>query len=270
MGDQGTFRKLTGKIEDFARDLVSLEVNTIVKENISGGKMPGNHHALIDISHAFRQKLIDLGAKLNDAALTKEMARNVLKKEGSPTVVFEKYGLKKVSNLREFASGRLHGYGGFSLFRKHAVLLLKDLKKEVDAAGSTLESRKKALMLIRIKDMCDQLKHLLMDAKSPFSRTDLLEMEKGNSIDLKPLILTSTQLTVLRKIWEIQTEVIVMQSIMQLDGDVLNRVNPDYLKNIKTSKVLFEMHNRGLTTSLGFWGELVDLVKHFFSAFVKG
>ena len=81
---------------------------------------------------------------------------------------------------------------------------------------------------------------------------------------LPPLKLTRRQVTRLRKIWEIGLETIVMQTVVQIDGDVVTRVDPDQLT--RESALLLEIHNRSIGVSVGYWKELVQLA----ATLVKG
>ena len=53
----------------------------------------------------------------------------------------------------------------------------------------------------------------------------------------------------IRKVWELGTEVIAMQTIVQVDGDVITRLNPTYM-NEKRYPNLQTYHNEGVNIAL--------------------
>lgn len=262
-----TFKVLSGKIEDFARDLSKLEVNTILKENIQAAKMLAPRHAIIDIGHDFMQHLSrDIGAPVSEM-------------EWDPK--FERYGIKKGEQFEAMKNGDLWGYGTISLIREQARRILVEMgnqTNQIPPGEARREFNKKANMVDRIKTNSDTIKGMLKtdvlniptENKPPKWRTFTRKQVTDPRKDVvPPLDLTSNELTQLRKIWEIRTEVIVMQSVVQLDGDVINRFNPDYAQDVEEHRVIFELHNKGVDTSLHYWSSLVDLVKNFFRSFVK-
>ncbi len=55
---------IKGQIQDIAKDLLNLEIDTIVKPNITGRKMPELNIALADIGRKYNIKLTTLGCPL--------------------------------------------------------------------------------------------------------------------------------------------------------------------------------------------------------------
>ena len=153
-------------------------------------------------------------------------------------------------------------------------------------------------MLYRIKDKSDQIKGIFnskcieyltekkVDFKEggPGESTAMCNMIPDNNpekrfitnlltraeIELnqdKPLYLDPDQLALLRKIWEVGTTEIAMQTVVQLDGDVVTRILTKYAD--KEFEILHRLHNQGVDTAIGFWKDLIGLVKDFFQDLVK-
>lgn len=62
----------------------------------------------------------------------------------------------------------------------------------------------------------------------------------------------------LRKAWDIGAETIVMQTVVQLDGDLIFRANNTVLKS--PNQHLVQAHERATGMALGYWNKLFDLV----------
>jgi hypothetical protein len=63
------------------------------------------------------------------------------------------------------------------------------------------------------------------------------------------------QMAILRKIWEVGLEDIAMQTIIQLDGDIVTRIHPRYI----TDPELQRIHHEGVQTSQTLWKQLIDI-----------
>ena len=75
------------------------------------------------------------------------------------------------------------------------------------------------------------------------------------------------ELVIIRKAWELGVEEIAMQTIIQLDGDVVTRIQPKYAQ--EGNNILYKIHNQGIGVSVSFWKELVGIVKDLAMAFVS-
>lgn len=216
---------------DILRDATSLEINTIVAETITGRKMPTPPHALVEIARAFRDKLECLGVKPPQEW------------EGLNFGSFDSFDA-----LRDAANTEIKG-----MFRDSAGEC-----RQLDA-----DEQARGAMLCRIRDMSDQAKDIMRAAerKNPETWRNNYPREQivKKNIEIE---LDYEQMIELRKIWEIRTEVIAMQTVIQLDGDVVTRVLPEYAR--EGWEALRAMHYKGVRTATSFWRGLVDLVAAFF------
>ena len=116
------------------------------------------------------------------------------------------------------------------------------------------------LMLSRIRDNSDQIKGIFEALKARSGGVDPV-YTRGNapSVSLLPM-----EVVTVRKIWEIGTETIAMQTVIHLNGDVITRMQELYTK--PENRFFIEVHDNAVQTSTGFWHRLVDTV----SAFMKG
>lgn len=66
----------------------------------------------------------------------------------------------------------------------------------------------------------------------------------------------------LRKVWEIGTEEVVMQTVLWIDGDATQRVHPAYID--KAHEQLIGIHAASVTASLSYWKSLGEIVVGLF------
>ena len=93
------------------------------------------------------------------------------------------------------------------------------------------------VILTRIYRNCDQVKAML---SRPELQSVLAEGVNRDSAGALVLPLESYEIVAVRKIWEIGTESVVMQTIAQLDGDIVTRIQrgreaavwPDPLRSV--------------------------------------
>ena len=154
--------------------------------------------------------------------------------------------------------------------------------REVDRRRLNDEDQMRLLMLERIKVMSDHIKGIFnaindrrVGRKWPsdsrkysgkdWRTNDFTRAEIETS--RPPFPVRSDELVLIRKAWEIGVEEIALQTIVQLDGDVVTRVPPRYACG--GNETLHALHNQGVSASLAVWKELVAVVKAFLENIVK-
>jgi hypothetical protein len=216
-----TAADLRKALQSVADDLFTLEVNTIIKDSIMGTVAPHVGQALIDIVHDYETKLRDLG-EVTAARPT------------SPPVA----SLAKFDELRERAS---------SLYKGEPAAI---------TPGRSL-IRSELLMLCRIRDNCDELKGIFQEVQKRTAGGVLVfSRERAPEVELLP-----AQLMSIRKIWDIGTEEIVMQTVIQLGGDVVTRLHSAYAT--ERNQPLVRIHDGSVSTSIATWNKLVETVGAF-------
>lgn len=213
-------------VKNIARDLINLEVNTILKPNMTGRKMPKPRHALIDIAKNYNRKLIELGYPLSEEP------------------------------------ENLGSYDSFQAIREMANTGIKTFRKTAKERKLTPVEDKDLIMLFRIKTMSDQIKGIFNSLNNRGVETwDNDYTREGIEGEQPPFPLRPDEIVMIRKIWEMGLEEIAMQTIIQLDGDVITRIQPQYA--VMADKTLHELHSQGVSTSLRYWRELINILKSF-------
>ena len=216
-------------LKQTARDLTTLEINTIVKHSMTARKMPLPGHAVLDIAAAYVDKLqVDLKIPL----ATPFVEQNP--REG------------EISNVQHWRQERV----------ERGTLRCNDY---------TFQCLRRAAY--RILEDCPELED--RDAIDKFlgcSRSELLERENKLGRHPQPN-LHPDEMTLLRKIWDIGVEEVVMQSTVSLSGDVINRIQSGL--EPKEAAVLLEFHREGIVSGTRMWKLIAETLVSMTGAFAK-
>jgi hypothetical protein len=227
-----------GQVANIAQDLLNLEVNTIIKPSITGSKMPRPRHALLDIGNEYVVRLQGMGVTEEDVKTVHDNQR----------------------------------YGSYQAFDKIRTVADKRINILCGLGASlTPEQEADLFMLLRIRDMSDQIKGVFNELRvrerdrqqhdNDFTHLQIEGLEPVNGRTFRPpdLNLNQNQLILLRKIWEVGTEEIAMQTVIQLDGDVVTRLLPKY--SLGKDELLHRIHQEGVKASVGFWKDLIGIAR---------
>jgi hypothetical protein len=248
-------------------DLLTLEVNIIVKSGMTARKMPDLSHALVDIVSDYDLWLCELAGRYNhiwtrllsqdprstafrnatgaDSWLVDDRGEPILELPYQPLYTGEDTPITAAT----FDALRTRARAAEAMFR----LFL--LEQELPDDGS-------AIILKRIYRNCDQIKGIL-EGRAIDGRVRSEEMEQAarrgvsrRTKDPRALPLTADEILVVRKVWEVGTEAVVMQTVAQLDGDVITRVQRARLG--PDDKPVHDLHRDAVGNALKHWQFLVD------------
>lgn len=320
--------RASNQFSTIAQDLFNIEVNIILRNNITAQKMPSPRHALLDIGKEYCAALTAMEKQrqrynrdpneksifFEDENMFEKMRQELGyiteeeqdERRRSKTVFAEVDEDMVVS--REIGA-ELGGFDAFDVLRNWADSLIDDENKERFLLPDQLA------VLPRIKDNADLLKgmysaicrrnkklnapsrpadknlekllkkreaesrispntivklskridyELTIDLTNEYSRSDLV-----NRDDIEPLPIRDADLVSIGKIWELGTEVIAMQTIVQIDGDVITRLNPNFMDEARYPK-LHDYHTQGVNIALKHWSDLVQVAKELIVATTRG
>jgi hypothetical protein len=268
--------ELKQSIIEISKNLSSLEINTILKNNMTGGGMSHPRHALINISRTY----YDQFSKIRD----QYRRRHYVVSDDKP-----EFG-------KDFISAELRQYTGsyfyFDRLREEVKALAEYICNYRLAHALSAEQEADLIMLERIKDMSDQIKGVFesvydrrsewmkhKDIRDFWDRNVITENERLRSIwdnnyahsDIvrmrPPFPISTSEYLLIRKAWEIGDEVIVMQTVVHLTGDVFTRIVPQYVG--KDKEIIQTIHNDNVKISLDMWSEIVGTVKDFFAKLIQ-
>ncbi len=215
---------LKDKVEKIAADLMNLEINTIVKDNILATKMPDPRHALLDIAKDYESRLLQIESPID----------------------YE----KTVGGAMKDTKG---GRDTFKDFCTRVERINTQAK-----SGAIQVSRSDLWILDRIRDMSGQIAGRVFQGESnnnDFTR-DLLNEKRPLPMKLDP-----EDVMLIRKAWEMGTEVVALQTVIQLDGDVVTRIQPGFSGD--EFHTIHEIHRQSTRVAVDSWNDLVLLLKDF-------
>jgi hypothetical protein len=113
------------------------------------------------------------------------------------------------------------------------------------------------MIACRIQQTSDQLLKIFQGAAKQQAVGDYTSADAHEH----PIELAPDEIVVLRKAWELGTENVVLQTVIQLDGDVVHRVKRQYVDGEHTT--LFRLHEIAIQTSVSYWKTLVEVAGEF-------
>ncbi len=242
---------------EIGRDLLNLEVNTIEKPNLTGRKMPVLPHALLDIVEYY---LTFLTRKLELTSFWELDREN--RAIWQPSI-------KQPEDIVDWSGLRItNGPESFDKLRWAAARALwaEDIQHHFDDS--------ERVVLYRIRRNCDQLKSIIYDLKNDNPQWDDLLNERTRlellTEELRYLTLPKLAVdyaVVIRKIWDIGTESVLMQTVVQIDGDVITRIQKGLSGKKRT--LILKTHELGVYMSLRHWHKLFDIVKEIAGGLIE-
>ena len=243
-------------LSDLAHDLINIEVNTIRATGITGRKMPSWPHALIDIAAIYRRYLlttahVDLQPfwrKSNDDDLAVESSRFL---ESAQTDGLE-------AKTDEVTFSRLRYAAAWALNNRN------------DANHPVNEDERE--ILFRIRRNCDQIKGLLRTIKGNDRYKDFVgrsRSELAQSYETKGTVapnLPTASLVQIRKIWDIGVDKVMLQTVIQLDGDVINRVTPDASD---PQAPIWQAHEKMIGLGMTHWRTMFEILSRLVGGVFK-
>ena len=279
---------------DLAKGLLSLEINTIQKEGMSAQKMPTAPNALIEVAQAYWnflcQRAVDFGlsgtplpewadilSKSFDWARepfpqregadrpiadTKREPRPpgynaTFLKDPPSTVTFA-----VLDDLREIATWMAEMQLRTAAVAEGSGAIFASLREQLSSrhisdarmAARNFRAPERAIFH-RIRRNCDQLKEIA-------SRLGTIERTTGEDK------FTTSELIQIRKAWDIGTELVLMQTVIQIDGDVVNRFQTGMDDPSKAQ--LQALHAGAVDLSFKYWRWMIDTLAALAGSAVSG
>lgn len=215
--EQDELDRFFGQVTGFLADVTKLEVNTIICTEITGNKMPPSRAALAEVLEAYASKLHGVEA---DAARTSwtEAKRAAISSALKATI-------------------RDESDGGLSPL----VSACRQLDDELQGLQATE---------VAMHDASTQTTELV---NLVLSRLDRL-LSRG--LLPAPRSFTHRQLLTLRKAWELREAEVLAQTTVQLDGDLITRINARHVSDDSG----LQIHNEAVSRATAGWRVLAELL----------
>ena len=228
-----------------ARSLLNIEVNTIVRDNMTAEQMPPAPHALLDIAQNYADTLsefgVDMPAYCEDPAMDPARAPPSWVPAPAGSI-----GAKLTVSPDTF--NRLRWAAQWTSMSNNP-------------AAARLSPAQRVL-LDRIVNNSDTIKEMFKSFDQRFiqqffgkTRSDLA----GAKIEPNSYSVTPDDLIDLQKIWDIGVEEIVAQTVVFVNGAITTRVQ-QALRG-PGSEALFSIHRQSIDVSVSCWRYLLDAVR---------
>ncbi len=253
-------------------DLLNLEIDVIIKPGMTARKMPEPPHALLDVIGAYDTYICQVGNRLNP--IWEEMGRPAVQvrpgsespKPQSPNRQTDPVTGRLTVPLRTESVPDVISEEVFDNLRERAVEAEAVYRRLVTADDRRrVPEDETGVILTRIFRNCDQIKAML--TRPAVSAVVGSGVDRDNAMTLV-LPLESSEIVALRKIWEIGTESVVMQTIAQLDGDIVTRIQRG--RDAAAYKPLHDLHQEAVASALKHWQFLAQTVATFLSSVLRG
>lgn len=239
-GTDESEKKKTSAINKLLDDITTLEINTIIKEGMTAAPQPEC------IEETLRQLFVRYIRRMD--------------------VVISKYGFKDVYHFNESTNVK-------SFHRK-----IKDFRKFLLPSDTKPENRIDEgdyIRLLRMLSFCE-----FLYAKS-YSKEDRFVIKikpyvdgLGENVYLLDmtdtgkyrLIMDVRDRVKIKRMFDLGTESIVLQTRFGLDGDVITRVEANFAN--KPKEVVLGIHDKQTDLTVNYWKSLVKLIKDFVSEFI--
>jgi len=255
-----------GELRNLARDLLNIETNTVLSSGITGRKMPSYPHALQDILGKYANFLAD-EVGINVDKFCREFDEAVRRQASEPddpdTASLENdraaRAIEPDFTVGSFSTPLANGPWSFYLLRWLAANALRQTERRIPEQHVSV--------VTRIRVSSDQLKIVTRELKklgggNPYidvTRDAILALEAKTGAE-RPAIPPAPPeaLTMIRKIWDIGADVIVFQTVQQLDGDVIFRVRRGL--DLSKRQVLLEAHQQACNVAMSYWRTMFELI----------
>jgi hypothetical protein len=234
-----------------ARSLLNIEVNTIVRDNMTGEPMPTVPHALLDTAGEYATMLCELGVDL--PAYFKPDA-------GDPAAIVPAW-LDTPASVSDNLTVSADTFDRLRWAAKWAGSTQSPLAARVTPA--------KRVLLDRIVNNSDAIKEMFKrfdPSMQPFlgkTRAQLLE----TTLQSRSYAIAPDDLIRLQKIWDIGVEEIVAQTVVHVTGDVTTRVQ-EALRG-PGSETVFAIHRQSIDVSVACWKYMLDAVRQIAGAAIS-
>ncbi|MGZ8181514.1 MAG: hypothetical protein ACXWT1_06120 [Methylobacter sp.] len=281
-------------------DLLSIEINTIRKAGMTARRPPMFPWQLKEIIDSYTHYLEKLGictdlVKTPDSVLfgiKGEELTKELEKIDKPDENGKLYSLEdKVKQSKEeyLKLADINSRSdkdtdtvtnGWTTFEKLRILAKQAYNGNIP--GIEIKDEELRIMLVRIRRNCDLIKAILKDLEKKenglkdFINVDeekLIENLQDEKMQLNFKNVQLSQITTVRKIWEIGIESVLIQTVIQAEGDVITRITPDLVdrQNIaEMREAMLTVHRNTMDIGLLHWKNLIGVVLELASKIITG
>jgi len=234
-----------------ARRLLNIEVNTIVRDSMTGEAMPLAPHALLDIATEYARKLCSLGVDV-EQYFQADVETTHLEALKPTWVVPVPSPFRHELTVSAATFDRLRWAAKWAGSMPRSPMITA-----VDKA-----------LLERIVNNCDMIKEMFKRFRGFEQFTEKTRAQLAqDELQAKTYVISPDDLSLLQKIWDLGLEQVVAQTIVHVTGDVTTRVQNALLA--PGSETLLMIHRRSVDVSVNCWKSLLSVVSEIAGTAVR-
>jgi hypothetical protein len=232
-------------------DFLNIEVNTIIKDSMSAEKFPAGYpDAVKQILEGYTTYIEDLGS----SQLSLEAAIEKFKNE-FPVSAPSQRAFNRIWHKIKAAFEALFRRPGERLVETGQGAETKALKP-TEPANLTKPIEPLEVLKAAAKELRDEASE---KDKSILDRI-CTNCDSLGQVHAKEVLAISDRLAI-RKMWEIGTEHVVIQTCISLGGDVTTRISSDLVtRDAEIRDMLLNAHRESTSISLAHWKSLLDAI----------
>lgn len=235
-----------GNLSQLAEDLTHLEINTIVKQDLTARKMPPPPLAVLEVAETYRrwleQQLVALDADIRLPAPLDDPSFLTEQREALRLALAEEQPLNQA---------KMHQAG--QLFQQ-----LYSVARELTATPTLMEQLR--------QDGRDALALRIIDSALVLRRMILHYCGEADGHPWDGQIRRRDRI-MLRKIWEVGVQRVKMQTVIQLDGDVITYVQEALIR--EDHDAIQQIHNQSVGIAINSWRFLVETLGQMLKQLAK-
>ncbi|WP_237479806.1 hypothetical protein [Lichenibacterium dinghuense] len=237
---------------DIAGKLLTLEIDTIVSDGIAAERMPTDGQALIRIAQLYKDFLGRAIGEVRDAGSTVAGLPGFRGEDGG-TTAFDDW---------DVATGGLRTFGTL----RRAAQACQTARAAVPRPNGMRGEHEP--ILARVAGSCGDIQAILRRMGLKEVTIDEPSVEWAEESGTAWPAFDRDTILALRRIWETGVDVIVMQTMVRLDGGVTTRVLDGW--DGPEAAPVHDLHYRGVDIALARWGFLVQTAKDLAGFFFPG
>ncbi len=254
------------RLKDIGQDLINIEVNTILADGMTGRKMPPYPEALHDIAKRYAQFLcspvgLDVADFFQKAALYED--------SDPQTRTTDADAWRPVFNgSSDIPEELTNGARDFRWLRWAAMQVIQRHREQ---GGGNSDLMPEIMTIVnRIHRHSGQLELMIDALAEQTKKSGLIGVTRKDLYAALPEAistlpdLSAVDLTRIRKIWELGVDTIVMQSVLQLDGDIIFRADKNL--DLATKASLVAAHRQFVDLGVSHWRSMFELIANLMGA----
>ena len=226
-------------------NLLQLEINTILKDEMTAQPMPALPHALIDVAKNYYNKMIEYDVP----------AHLFFRAEIKPDTI-----APDTITIGPFSAPSIRDYQPLTL----DIDTFDRLRWAARTAEGKISNPEQRQIVVRICNNCDTLKAILKRAGAKETGGPTRNQLADIPHEIHGLLsVDRDDYAVVQKIWDVGTEQVMVQTAISVTGDVNTRIRRSLTPAEQAA--LIEVHKVAVTVSVESWQHLVatavDLLK---------